>query len=151
LTCGVTESPTSSTIEGLKATLKGGAPGGAPSESHTDRAALNVFDLYPQALLLGRHSVKRQPVISAHLRGAISVIGQSRKLGQGSSSKRTRCIIYLQKKRSTASLRRKRLEASFVTSTMPSDLQAEKSAPYKNPSYEAVLEREAGSYMDNIS
>ena len=54
----------------------------------------------------------------------------------------------LAKKRSTASLRRKRSEASFVTSTTPSDLQAEKSAPYKNPSYETVLEREAGSYMD---
>lgn len=54
----------------------------------------------------------------------------------------------LAKKRSTASLRRKRSEASLVTSTTPSDLQAEKSAPYKNPSYEAVLEREAGSYMD---
>lgn len=54
----------------------------------------------------------------------------------------------LAKKKSTASLRRKRSEASFVTSTTLSDLQAEKSAPYKNPSYETVLEREAGSYMD---
>lgn len=54
----------------------------------------------------------------------------------------------LAKKRSTASLRRKRSETSFVTSTAPSDLKAEKSAPYKNPSYETVLERNAGSYMD---
>lgn len=54
----------------------------------------------------------------------------------------------LAKKKSTASLRRKRSEASFITSTTLSDLQAEKSAPYKNPSYETVLEREAGSYMD---
>jgi hypothetical protein len=56
--------------------------------------------------------------------------------------------LLAKKKSSTASLRRKRSEASIITSTTPSDLQAEKSAPYKNPSYEAVLEREAGSYMD---
>ena len=55
--------------------------------------------------------------------------------------------LLAKKKSSTASLRRKRSEASIVSSTAPSDLQAEKSAPYKNPSYEAVLEREAGSYM----
>ena len=54
----------------------------------------------------------------------------------------------LAKKKSTASLRRKRSEASIITSSTPSDLQAEKSAPYKNPSYETVLEREASSYMD---
>lgn len=54
----------------------------------------------------------------------------------------------LAKKKSMASLRRKRSDSSFVTSTTPSDLQAENSAPYKNPSYETVLEREAGSYMD---
>ncbi len=52
------------------------------------------------------------------------------------------------KKSSTGSLRRKRSEASIATTTTPSDLQAEKSAPYKNPSYEAVLVTEAGSYMD---
>jgi hypothetical protein len=56
--------------------------------------------------------------------------------------------LLAKKKSSTSSLHRKRSEASIVTSTTPSDLQAEKSAPYKNPSYEAVLEREAGSYMD---
>ena len=56
--------------------------------------------------------------------------------------------LLARKKLSTAPLRRKRSEASIVTSTTPSDLQAEKSAPYKNPSYETVLEREAGSYMD---
>ena len=55
--------------------------------------------------------------------------------------------LLAKKKSSTTSLRRKRSEASIVSSTAPSDLQAEKSAPYKNPSYEAVLEREAGSYM----
>ena len=55
--------------------------------------------------------------------------------------------LLAKKKPSTASLRRKRSEASFTTSTTPSDLQAEKSAPYKNPSYEIVLERDAGSYM----
>lgn len=55
--------------------------------------------------------------------------------------------LLAKKKPSTASLRRKRSEASLITSTTPSDLQAEKSAPYKNPSYETVLEREAGSYM----
>lgn len=54
----------------------------------------------------------------------------------------------LAKKKSTASLRRKRSEGSFAISMTPSDLQAEKSAPYKNPSYETVLERDAGSYMD---
>jgi hypothetical protein len=56
--------------------------------------------------------------------------------------------LLAKKKESTASLRRKRSENSFAISTTPSDLQAEKSAPYKNPSYEIVLEREAGSYMD---
>jgi hypothetical protein len=56
--------------------------------------------------------------------------------------------LLAKKKSSTASLRRKRSEASIVTATTPSDLQAEKSAPYKNPSYEAILEREAGSHMD---
>lgn len=56
------------------------------------------------------------------------------------------CLLI--KKKSTASLRRKRSEASFISSTTPSDLQAEKSAPYKNPSYETVLKKEAGSYMD---
>jgi hypothetical protein len=55
--------------------------------------------------------------------------------------------LLARKKPSTASLRRNRSEASFVTSTTPSDLQAEKSAPYKNLSYETVLERDAGSYM----
>jgi len=54
----------------------------------------------------------------------------------------------LAQKKSTASLRRKRSEASLITSTTSSDLQAEKSAPYKNPSYETVLEKEASSYMD---
>ena len=54
----------------------------------------------------------------------------------------------LAKKKSTASLRRKRSESSLAASSTPSDLQAEKSAPYKSPSYETVLEREAGSYMD---
>ena len=56
--------------------------------------------------------------------------------------------LLAKRKSSTGSLRRKRSEASIATSTAPSDIQAEKSAPYKNPSYEAVLEREAGSYMD---
>jgi hypothetical protein len=37
-------------------------------------------------------------VISAHLRGAISIIGRSRKLGQRSTSKRTRCIVCLQRR-----------------------------------------------------
>lgn len=56
--------------------------------------------------------------------------------------------LFAKKKESTASLPRKRSESSFALSTTPSDLQAEKSAPYKNPSYESVLAREAGSYMD---
>lgn len=56
--------------------------------------------------------------------------------------------LFAKKKESNASLRRKRSESSFAHSTTPSDLQAEKSAPYKNPSYESVLAREAGSYMD---
>ena len=55
--------------------------------------------------------------------------------------------LLAKKKSSTTFLRGKRSEAIIVSSTAPSDLQAEKSAPYKNPSYEAVLEREAGSYM----
>lgn len=55
--------------------------------------------------------------------------------------------LLARKKPSTASLRRKRSEASFITSTAPSDLQAEKSTPYKNPSYETVLEMDAGSFM----
>lgn len=54
----------------------------------------------------------------------------------------------LAKTGSTASLRRKRSEVSLVTSTTRSDLQAEKSALYKNPKYEALFEMEAGSYMD---
>lgn len=56
--------------------------------------------------------------------------------------------LLAKKKSSTASPRRNRSVASIVTTTTPSDLQAEKSAPYKNPSNEAVLEREAGSHMD---
>ncbi len=55
--------------------------------------------------------------------------------------------LLAKKKPPTASLRRKLSEASFITSTTPSDLQAEKSAPYMNLSYETVLERDAGSYM----
>ena len=54
----------------------------------------------------------------------------------------------LRAQKRTASLRRKQSEASLVTSMTPSDRQAEKSAPYKNSTYELVLEREAGSYMD---
>jgi hypothetical protein len=56
----------------------------------------------------------------------------------------------LAKKRSTTSLRRKRSEASLVTSTTPSDQKPreEKSAPYKNPSYGTLLEEEGGSYMN---
>src|SRR5207248_4746035 len=48
----------------------------------------------------------------------------------------------LAQKRSTASLRRKRSEASIVTSATPSDQRPreEKSAPYKNPSYRTLLE-----------
>lgn len=55
--------------------------------------------------------------------------------------------LLARKKSSTASLRRKRSEASLPRSSTPSDLHAEKSALYKNPSYETVLERDAGSYM----
>ncbi|MCJ1339620.1 hypothetical protein MMC09_004910 [Bachmanniomyces sp. S44760] len=52
----------------------------------------------------------------------------------------------LAQKKLVTSLRRKRSEASLTTSATPSDLLAEKSAPYKHPSYEAMLGREAGSY-----
>lgn len=55
--------------------------------------------------------------------------------------------LLARKQPSTASLRRKRSEASFATSVTPSDQLGERSATYKNPSYETVLEREAGSYM----
>jgi hypothetical protein len=55
----------------------------------------------------------------------------------------------LARKKSTATLRRKRSEGSFTTSTTSSDQKPpeEKSAPYKNPSYRALLEIQGDSYM----
>jgi hypothetical protein len=55
----------------------------------------------------------------------------------------------LARKKSTGSLYRKRSEASFTASATPSDqrLAEENSAPYKNPSYETLLETQGGSYM----
>lgn len=54
------------------------------------------------------------------------------------------------KKRSTVSLRRKRSEASFVTSMTPSHQKPreEKSTLYGNPSYGTLLEDEGGTYMN---
>jgi hypothetical protein len=53
------------------------------------------------------------------------------------------------RKKSTGSLHRKWSEASFTASATPSDQKSaeEKSAPYKNPSYETLLETQGGSYM----
>ncbi len=54
------------------------------------------------------------------------------------------------KQKSTASLRRKRSDASLVTSMTPSDQRPreEKSAPYRNASYPTLLETLGDSYMD---
>ncbi len=54
------------------------------------------------------------------------------------------------RQKSTASLRRKRSEASLVTSVTPSDQRPreEKSAPYRNASYPTLLETLGDSYMD---
>ncbi|KAI4241304.1 MAG: hypothetical protein L6R40_004610 [Gallowayella cf. fulva] len=49
-----------------------------------------------------------------------------------------------------ASPQRKRSNPSLSTSATPSDTRAEKSAPYKHPSYMLVLEKEPGSYKDNF-
>ena len=55
----------------------------------------------------------------------------------------------LVKKRSIASLRRKRSNLDPYTSATPSDQKPkeEKSAPYRNPQYRTQLE-DMGSYMD---
>lgn len=54
------------------------------------------------------------------------------------------------KKQSSASLYRKRSEQGFAASTTPSDQEPrdEKSAPYRNPSYEILLQNQGGFYMD---
>lgn len=54
------------------------------------------------------------------------------------------------RQKSTASLRRKRSDASLVTSVTPSDQRPreEKSAPYRNASYPTLLETLGDSYMD---
>lgn len=55
----------------------------------------------------------------------------------------------LQKKQSTASLRRKRLEQSLAASSTSSDQKPreEKSALYRNPSYGTLLQTQGGLYM----
>jgi len=57
------------------------------------------------------------------------------------------CLL-AKKKSFTAFLHQKRSEASIVTAMMSSNLQAEKSASYKNSSYKAILERKADSHMN---
>ena len=54
------------------------------------------------------------------------------------------------RQKSTASLRRKRSDASLPTSATPSDQRPreEKSAPYRNPNYPTLLETLGDSYMD---
>lgn len=55
----------------------------------------------------------------------------------------------IQKKESAASLRRKRSEPSLATFTTASDQKprGEKSAPYRNPSYNILLQNQGGLYM----
>ncbi|KAK5228842.1 hypothetical protein LTR47_008257 [Exophiala xenobiotica] len=55
----------------------------------------------------------------------------------------------LARQKSSASLRRKRSETSLTRSVTPSDQRPreEKSAPYRNPSYQALLEALGDSYM----
>ncbi|KAL8684082.1 MAG: hypothetical protein Q9224_006632, partial [Gallowayella concinna] len=53
----------------------------------------------------------------------------------------------LARRRSVASLRRKRSEESLGTSVTPSDLPTN-DAPYRHPNYHFLLEREAGSFLD---
>lgn len=55
----------------------------------------------------------------------------------------------LARKKSAATLRRKRSEGSFAVSTTSSDqrTEEEKSAPYKNPEYSTLLESLGDSYM----
>ncbi|KAK7885056.1 hypothetical protein LTR67_010759 [Exophiala xenobiotica] len=111
----------------------------------------NGFDPHPSALPIDRHSISGQSAASARLNKAISVIGQSKELGQRNSSRRTGCIIYSRGKKSSASLRRKRSETSFTPSSVtPSDQRPreEKSAPYGNSNYPALLEALGNSYMD---
>ena len=57
----------------------------------------------------------------------------------------------LARKRSTASLRRKRSDSSLFTAVTPSDQRPreEKSAPYRSPMYETLLESLGNSYMKN--
>lgn len=54
------------------------------------------------------------------------------------------------RQKSTASLRRKRSDASLTPSATPSDQRPreEKSAPYRNPNYPTLLETLSRSYMD---
>jgi hypothetical protein len=89
-------------------------------------------------------------VLSAHLRGLISVIGQSRKLGQREYFQQDSMHHLIARQKSTASLRRKRSESSLVTSVTPSDQRPreEKSAPYRHASYPTLLETLGDSYMD---
>lgn len=56
----------------------------------------------------------------------------------------------IQKKESAASLRHKRSEQSLPASTASSDQKPrdEKSAPYRNPSYRTLLQKQGGLYMD---
>lgn len=56
----------------------------------------------------------------------------------------------IQKKQSSASLRRKRSDKSLAASTTSSDQKPrdEKSAPYRNPSYRTLLQNQGGLYMD---
>lgn len=58
--------------------------------------------------------------------------------------------LIARQKSTTPSLRRKRSDASYVTSVTPSDQRPreEKSAPYRNASYPTLLETLGDSYMD---
>jgi hypothetical protein len=126
-----------------------------PQILHQLRCIPNVV-AYSRALVAIRGSIRRQIAASAHLGPATSVIGP-KKIQKDQvwpadffkDFKEDKMLhMRAQKKSPTASLRRKRSEASIVSSMTPSDLRAEKSDPYRSSIYETILEREAGSYME---
>lgn len=145
--CRVLESPLSSTIKVSKETSRSSRLSGKPNHRATSRKRLQSFH--------ARHS-----------------FGQT--VGQGaasdiSPSRRTHISYWVEQKtwprayfehdnmhhliarqKSTASLRRKRSDASLAPSATPSDQRSreEKSAPYRNPNYPTLLEAMGNSYMD---